>query len=352
MRADQPLLFARPTALSFGLLERGRTSTRALVLSDAGGGAGAWKVEVVTRAKPRGVLVVVPPTASVPGSLSVSLSAAARATPGDVDAYIELRRGSEVRRVPLWGRVSASALARHRIGTLLRPGVYRSTTASRPALVSRYRYPEAPSGIGVTTTLRGPERVFRFRIAKRVANAGVVITQQGSRVEPRMVAALDENRLTGYAGLPVNRNPYMEDFHQSVLAAGVLSPLPGEYAAVFDSAARAGAGAFTFRYWVNDVNAACPTAPHAERRRRGAGPRVGDGCGCWRVPESIRIVVDGSSRSGTLRGGLLSISSGGLSAGTHRLRLRVSDYQESKNTENVARILPNTRTATFTFQVR
>ncbi len=253
VRADQPLLFARPTALSFGLLERGRTSTRALVLEDAGSGAGAWKVEIVTRAKPRGVRVVAPPTASVPGPLSVALSAAAGATAGDVDAYVELRRGGEVRRIPLWGRVSASALARHRVGTLLRPGVYRSTTASRPALVSRYRYPEAPSGIGVTTTLRGPERVFRFRIVKRVANAGVVITQRRSRVEPRMVATLDENRLTGYAGLPVNRNPYMDDFHESVLAAGVLSPLPGEYAVVFDSAARGGAGAFTFRYWVNDV---------------------------------------------------------------------------------------------------
>ena len=354
VRADQPLVFARPTALSFGLLERGRTSTRALALEDAGGGAGAWKVEVVTRAKPRGVRVVAPPTTSVPGPLSVALSAAARATAGDVDAYIELRRGSEVRRIPLWGRVSASALAKHRVGTLLRPGVYRSTTASRPALVSRYRYPEAPSGIGVTTTLRGPERVFRFRIAKRVANAGVVITQQRSRVrvEPRVVAALDENRLTGYAGLPVNRNPYMDAFHESVLAAGVLSPLPGEYAAVFDSAARAGAGAFTFRYWVNDV-----TPPVLRLRTPSvvAGEPVlvsATDAGAGVYPGSIRIVVDGSSRSGTLHGGLLSISTGGLSAGTHRLRLRVSDYQESKNTENVARILPNTRTTTFTFRVR
>ena len=325
-----------------------------LTLEDAGSGAGAWKVEVVTRARPRGVRVVVPPTATVPGSLSVALAAAARAAAGDVDAYVELRRGGDVRRIPLWGRVSASALAKHRVGTLLRPGVYRTTTASRPALVSRYRYPEAPSGVGVTTTLRGPERVFRFRIAKRVANAGVVITQHGSgvRVEPRVVAALDENRLTGYAGLPVNRNPYMDTFHEPVLAAGVLSPLSGEYAVVFDSAARAGAGPFTFRYWVNDVK-----PPVLRLRTPGvdAGEPVlvsvtDAGAGVY--PESIRIVLDDSSRSGTLRGGLLSISTDGLSAGTHRLRLRVSDYQESKNTENVARILPNTRTVTFTFRVR
>ena len=351
VRADQPLLFARPTALSFGLLERGRTSTRGIAVEDAGGGAGAWKVEVVTRTKPRGVQIVVPPTVSVPGALSVGMSAAARAVAGDVDAYIELRRGGEVRRVPVWGRISAAALAKHQVGSLLRPGVYRGTTVSRPALVSRYRYPEAPSGVGVTTTLRGPERVFRFRIAKPVANAGVVIMRQRNRVEPRLVAALDENRLTGYAGLPVNRNPYMEDFHESVLAAGVLSPLPGEYAAVFDSAARGGAGAFTFRYWVNDVK---PPVLRLRTRSVVAGKPVlvsATDAGAGVYPESIRISVDGTSRSGTLRGALLSISTAGLSAGTHRLRLRVSDYQESKNTENVARILPNTRWLTATFTI-
>ena len=353
-RADQPLLFARPTALSFGLLERGRTVTRPLALADAGGGAGAWKVGVVTRARPRGVRVVVPPTASVPGPLNVALSAVAGAAAGDVDAYIELRRGADVRRIPLWGRVSASVLAKHRVGTLPRPGVYRSTTASRPALVSRYRYPEVPSGVGVTTTLRGPERIFRFSIPRRVANAGVVITQHPGRVrvEPRVVATLDENRLTGYAGLPVNRNPYMDEFHQRVLAAGVLSPLPGEYAVVFDSAARAGAGPFTFRYWIDDVK---PPVLRLRTPSVAAGEPVrmsATDAGAGVYPESIRIVVDGSSRSGTLRGDLLSIPTGGLPAGTHRLRLRVSDYQESKNTENVARILPNTRWLTATFTIR
>ena len=220
--------------------------------------------------------------------------------------------------------------------------------------MSRYRYPEAPGGIGVTATLRGPERVLRFRIAKRVANAGVVITQRGrgSHVEPRIVAGLDENRLTGYAGLPVNHNPYMDEFRGPVLAVGVLSPVPGEYAVVFDSAGRAGAGTFTFRYWVNDV-----TAPVLRLRTRSVGrgrpvlvSATDAGAGVY--PESIRIFVDGTTTGGTLRGGLLSIPTGGLSAGRHRLRIRASDYQESKNTENVARILPNTRWLTTTFTIR
>ena len=210
--------------------------------------------------------------------------------------------------------------------------------------MSRYRYPETPRGIGVTTTLAGPERVFRFRIAKRVANAGVVITQlgRGSAVEPRIVAGRDENRLTGYAGLPVNHNPYMDEFHEPLGAAAVLSPALGEYAVAFDSATRAGAGAFTFRFWVDDVTP--PTVRLRTRSVRGGKPlrvsAVDAGAGVY--PQSIRVSVDGSSRTAVLRGAQIAIQTAGLSRGSHRLRVRVSDYQESKNTENVARILPNT----------
>ena len=38
--------------------------------------------------------------------------------------------------------------------------------------------------------------------------------------------------------------------------------------------------------------------------------------------------------------------------GTHRLTFQVSDYQETRNMENVARILPNTRMISTTFRVR
>jgi hypothetical protein len=62
--------------------------------------------------------------------------------------------------------------------------------------------------------------------------------------------------------------------------------------------------------------------------------------------------VDGARVAATYRAGVITIPTGRLEPGTHRLRLRVSDYQESKNTENVARILPNTRWLTATFRVR
>jgi hypothetical protein len=62
--------------------------------------------------------------------------------------------------------------------------------------------------------------------------------------------------------------------------------------------------------------------------------------------------VDGEIATFRYRRGVVRISSRGLDAGKHRLVVRVSDYQESKNNENVARILPNTRTLIATITTR
>ena len=352
-RADQPLVFADPTAVSFGLLSRGRASTQAVALTDAGGGAGTWQVSGNLRT-PEGVKVRLPATVTVPGQLPVSVTVGSASGVGDVEGYIELRRGTDQRRIPLWGRVTAAALAQHVTTPLLRPGIYHGTTAGQPAFVSRYRYPETPRGIGVTTILRGPERVFRVRISKRVANFGVVVTSRGagSHVEPRVVSGLDEDRLTGFAGLPVNHNPYTDQFDSGVLAAGALSPARGEYAIVFDSAARVGAGSFTFRYWVNDVTA--PRLRVPSHRVRAGSPLLvsATDAGAGVYPDSIQAKVDGSIVDVRFRHGVVSVPTRSLGTGTHKLRLRVSDYQEAKNTENVGPILPNTRWLTTTFEVR
>jgi hypothetical protein len=49
---------------------------------------------------------------------------------------------------------------------------------------------------------------------------------------------------------------------------------------------------------------------------------------------------------------VIRVASAGLGAGRHELRLQASDYQESRNMENVGRILPNTRIIRTTFVVR
>ena len=150
----------------------------------------------------------------------------------------------------------------------------------------------------------------------------------------------------------MHHNPYLDGFQRPLLAAGALSPLAGEYAVVFDSATPADAGRFTFRFWIDDV-----TPPTLRLRnkvvRRGDPLRVAatdTGSGIYR--QSIGAALDGSGTSAAFARGIVRVPTVGLAPGRHRLRLRVSDYQETKNTENVARILPNTRTLTTTFTIR
>jgi hypothetical protein len=54
----------------------------------------------------------------------------------------------------------------------------------------------------------------------------------------------------------------------------------------------------------------------------------------------------------SFRGGRIRIRVGSLRRGRHRLLLQVSDHQESKNMENVPRILPNTTVLAVSFSVR
>ena len=165
-RADRPLLFADPAGISLGLLGRGARTTGGIALTDAGGGAGTWQVSVVRRERPEGASLVIPATVAVPGSLSYQAVTSTSAGQGDFSGYLELRRGADVRRVPFWGRVAMPALARHQPVLLRKAGVHRGTTAGKPARVTRYRYPDNPSGVGLSTFLRGPEAVYRFRLTR------------------------------------------------------------------------------------------------------------------------------------------------------------------------------------------
>jgi subtilisin family serine protease len=357
-RADRPLLFAEPSGLSFGLLARGASPTGSVQLEDAGDGAGTWQVAVARAVSSSGTAaLVVPPSVVVPGKLSWQVSVPANAKEGEVSGFLELRRGTDLRRVPFWGRVAVPQLGRHRVIPLSRPGVHTGTTRGRPALVTRYRYPDNPRGVGVTTVLNGPETVYRVRLTRRVANFGVVITRRGrgSRVEPRIVAGLDENRLTGYAGLPFAVNPYLAGpfgFQTPIPVVAALSPLPGDYAVVFDSANRAGAGSFTFRYWVNDVTR--PSVRLVDRTVERGEPlrvRVGDG-GSGIDPGSPFATIDGQPVSAVYRDGTVRVPTAALAGGRHRLRLQVSDWQESKNTENVVGVLRNSRVLQATVVVR
>jgi len=120
---------------------------------------------------------------------------------------------------------------------------------------------------------------------------------------------------------------------------------------VFDSPGVKGAGAFTFRYWLNDVTR--PSASLLTRRVRAGTPvrvSVSDG-GSGIDPATLTATFDGKAYAATLQRGVASITTTGIRPGRHVLRLQVSDYQESRNMENVPPILPNTRVLRTTIVV-
>ncbi len=70
-------------------------------------------------------------------------------------------------------------------------------------------------------------------------------------------------------------------------------------------------------------------------------------------PAAVVVRVSGAGAlRGTLRGAELRVPTGRLAPGRHRLTVQVSDYQETRNMENVAAILPNTRRLTTAIVVR
>jgi hypothetical protein len=170
-------------------------------------------------------------------------------------------------------------------------------------------------------------------------------------VEPRIVDAGDERRLAGYAALPYNLNPYLRGFGDPVLAAGVILPAAGSYDIVFDSRSASRAGAFSFRYWLNDVTPPSVKLSAARVTRGRPLTVTTSDAGSGVDGSSLVIAIDGADRGGNYRAGRILIPTTGLRPGQHQLRLQISDYQETRNMENVAKILPNTRVLTATFTV-
>jgi subtilisin family serine protease len=352
-RADNPLVFARPVALSFGLVPPTTTLTQQVELTDAGGGSGPWAATIEPQNGAPSVTIAVPPEVTVPGRLPVTVTTA-NAPDTEVAGYVVLTRGAERRRLPYWFRTGAPALAGTKTTPLRRAGTYSSTTRGGSSRITAYRYPERPSGHGFAVRLPGPERVYRITLGRPAVNFGVVVTSRakGVRVEPRIVLAGDERRLTGYAALPFNLNPYLRTFGDPVPAAGAILPAAGRYDIVFDSPSAASSGKFSFRYWVND---ATPPAAVLTARRVATGRplvvAVSDR-GAGVDPASLVVRVDGRERRARYAAGRVSIPTDGLRKGRHALRLQVSDYQETRNMENVGGILPNTRILQTTFVVR
>jgi hypothetical protein len=353
-RADQPLLFASPTSFSLGYLGRGRSLRERVALTDAGGGAGSWSVSMKRLVSARGVVVSAPSSVAVPGSLTLRARASRRAASADSTGFVVLTRRADTRRIPYWLHVTARALAREPHTVLRRPGTYRGNTRRGRSLVSTYRFPSGPSALGLRARLPGPEQVFRLIVRGRVTNLGARVLREapGVRVSPRLVRAGDEDQLTGVLGLPLRHNPYQPAYFGIEPVVGVFRPAAGAYDLVFDTASRRVAGPFTFRYWVNDTTP--PSARLLTRTVRSGSPLrlVVHDAGSGVDPMSMLAQVDGRYRRVLYRGARVEIPLGRLARGRHQLVFSVADYQETKNTEDASKTLPNTRRLRATFVVR
>jgi hypothetical protein len=342
-RANAPLVFAAPSSLSFGLLRAGATKTIAVSLTDAGGGAGTW---TVTTAHVQGQALTLPATVGVPGTLTASANVDASAPEGDGTGFVVLTRGSDVRRIAYWLHVERPRLGKP-VATLKKNGTYSGNTATGRAAVTAYRYPELVN----PAPLAGPEQVFAVRLTGAPANFGVRVVSQarGVKVTPRVVRDDDENRLTGYVGLPGDLDPYRQSIGRPLLAAGAILPSAGTYDVVFDTASRGAAGKFTFRLWINAVS---PPWVKVRSYARGTLKLAVVDAGSGVDPTTLRVLVDGAARTARYRNGVATVVAGALSAGVHRVRVVVADYQEAKNMEDVSGILTNTRDTTLSFKVR
>jgi subtilisin family serine protease len=327
VKADDPLLFAAPTSITFP--ENGGSVP--VTLSDAGGGAGTWSVSVDLQNQLAGVTVTAPPTVTVPGQLTVTATANTKVRADDITGFVVLKNGTDTRHIPFWLEIDHPVLGTEPSTPLTHTGTYTSTTAGAPSKISHYRYPTAGDG-----SYPGPEVAYTVNVTRPIANFGVAVLS-GNAI-PHVVFYGDENHLVGYAGLPVDLNPYRASFGESRPVAGAVLPSTGKYEVVFDTTSSAKAGAFTFRFWEND------TAPPRIRVLSSSGGKitvsiVDSGAGV--DPESIKASVDGQSVSNRFSNGVLTISA---RPGRHTLSVTASDYQEVKNMEDVAKITPNTAT--------
>ena len=341
--ADTPLIFAAPTNLSFGLLHTGKSATRSVQLTDAGGGAGQWTVSVAPQASTARPVVTAPPAVTVPGRLALTVDAGT--VEGDAMGFVVLKLGAVTRRIPYWVHVMDPKLGLEPHGTLRTTGTYRSTTAGGRSLVTSYRYPDLPR----TAALAGPERVFRVTLTKPVANFGVVVLR-GTRASPRVVVAGDENRIVGIPGLPLVINPYIDSYGDARPVAGAIRPAPGSYDIVFDTTSAAPA-AFTYRFWIDDVTPPTVKLLSTTARRGGSLLLAVADSGSGVDPESLTARIDGKPADVIFSGGRAFVSLRRIGPGRHALVFSAADYQELKNMENVPQILPNTRTLRAAFRV-
>ena len=370
MSADDPDVFTNPTTLSFGDLNAAAgavTRPLALEISDAGGGAGTWSVEVHAQSATSGASIDAPALVTLaPGGRAlvlVSAGATSTAAAGDDYGFVVLRRGAVTRRIPYAFFVTRPAL---RDATPIKLRRFQNgTTAGGASRVSSYRWPSAPFGYppnftGPSMIEDGAEHVYLVpHLDRPVLNMGVAVVSSttGAVIDPWFLGSPDENDVQGEAGTPVAINPLGFDYGLAIGAAGVEFPRLKRYYVAVDSTqdlytGKPLRGRYRLRYWVNDVRA--PTVRLLTKRVAAGRPTIavraqdaGAGVDPFSIVLSYRGVVVGASAYDASSGiavFVLPSSAPRILAGTEFAIMAASDFQESKNVATFGpNTMPNTR---------
>ncbi len=344
--ADQTALFARPSAISFGLVLPGSRTSRTVTLTDAIALAGSWIVNAPGLTAPISIELAAGGSAALPLALTIP----ADAVEGDRSGTVTLTSGPRSIAVRWWTHVQRPRLPRDPVRTLVVGKIVSGDIRQGQARVSTYRWPARPSG-ELPSSYPGRELVYSFRVPASARNAGVVTS---GPVRPLILLARNENRLAGVTALPMTDNPYLEGYGRSEPVSALLVPRPGRYFVVLESAGGA-PGPFTVRLWVDDR-----TPPVIDRVQRivvqpgtTLSFRARDTQSGLSPADTI-VEIDGRE-TGALKtvGDRVTVDVSQLAPGRHSLLVRVSDLQETKNSENAAAGgLPNTRTLRTSFVVR
>jgi minor extracellular serine protease Vpr len=338
--AVAPGILSDPPVLGYGLRRPGASVTVPVNVTDMGDGGGAWQVTIDRHGgSPAGAIAAAPAELIVPpggvGLLPVTLTIAPDAVEGDAAGYVVLTQGTRARRIPYWAHVERPRFATA-TSYLLHPGVVRGSTRGQPDRVQRYRYPAYTGALGLPVSWRGGEKLYRFHLSRRAINVGVTVESlDGGGLRPFLLRGLDENRVAGESGLPIDVGPSLTD--DPVPSAGLYGAPPGDYAVAIDSARRRG-GAFRLRFWVNDVTP--PALGHllvSEDGRTLRVPVTDAGSGvdpryleCALVQEHSS--VDRACRPDwDMKSGVATIPIGRLPAGRYALAVRAGDYAESRD---------------------
>ena len=308
----------------------------------------SWTVEATGLGAPAQIAV----PAGGSAELELTLAPPAKAKRGDRQGYVSLVRGAERLRVRWWGHVERPGLAGV-TPLALHPGWTSGDTRRGQRRASAYRWPDDPSGLGLTRRYTGREQLFTFTVPRGAANAGVRV--EGGRGVPQILWRRSENALAGITALPLTLNPYQERYLEPQPVSALLLPALRRYWVSVETPSGSKPGRYRIRLWIDDttppaidrISVVQGPQPELRFRARDAGSGVS--------PDDLLVEVDGEGIALTFnpRTGIARASLDGVGTGRHPVRITAADYQETKNSENAAAVgLPNTRVVKTTITVR